>query len=111
MMIMREERSTPKAVAFEVLLPEQSKNANIPEIAKRLEAENSNMTKISLEDIQMKLQKAEEKRRMSFNQSNSPGFEERLNRVQERKRSLEQNAIDHLNKKVEKDLTLAEQKR
>lgn len=109
--MLREERSTPKAVSFEVLLPEQSKATPIPEIAKRLEAESSNLPKISLEDIQQKLQKAEEKRRMSLNQSNSPQFEERRNRVQQRKRSLEQSALDQLNKKIENDLVQAEQKR
>lgn len=47
-MMLREEKSKPQAVAFEVLLPEQSANKHIPEIAKRLEAESA-QPKISME--------------------------------------------------------------
>lgn len=41
-MMLREEKSTSKAIAFEVLLPEKNNNIEIPEIAKRLESSQLN---------------------------------------------------------------------
>lgn len=111
-MMLKEERSTPHAVAFEILLPEQANsNKQLPEVAKRLEAESLKTHNVSLDDIQQKLQKAEEKRKLSFNQGNSPKFEERRNKALERKKSLEQEKEKHLMQDVERDLQKAEQLR
>jgi len=65
---------------------------------------------ITLDKIEEKLHKAEV-RRTSFRQSNSPPFEERREKVLERRASLEKASAEHLQKKVEEELALAEQKR
>ena len=88
MMTMTEEKNTPNAISFVIEMPAATKiHEKVPEIKKRLEAESAAYSPmISLEQIEAKLMKAEEKRRLSLHQQN---FEEKRNKVTERKSSLE----------------------
>lgn len=71
-MMLAEERHTPKAVSFRVILPvDNVKNKDIPEVKKRLELSAKKAAQgpqITIEDISNKLQRAEEKRKASLNQ-------------------------------------------
>lgn len=108
-MMMKEEKHTPQAVSFEINFAGAKHHFEDPQVKKRLEA-GSNAEPITLDKIEEKLHKAEE-RRASFKHSNSPPFEERREKVLERRASLEKACVDHLQKKVEEELALAEQKR
>lgn len=65
-MMLAEERHTPKAVSFRVILPADNiKNKEIPEVKKRLELSAQKAAQgpqITIEDISNKLQRAEELR-------------------------------------------------
>ena len=105
MMTMTEEKHTPNAISFVIEMPAADK---VPEIKKRLEAESAAYSPmISLEQIEAKLMKAEEKRRLSLHQQN---FEEKRNKVTERKSSLEQATLEH-NTKITSTLSQAEKNR
>jgi hypothetical protein len=106
MMTMTEERHTPNAISFVIEMP--TKVTEVPEIKKRLEEESAAYAPmISLEQIEAKLMKAGEKRRLSLHQNS---FEEKRNKVTERKSSLEQAALEH-NTKIETTLSQAEKNR
>lgn len=62
----------------------------------------------SLEDIQLKLQKAEQKRKQTFKGTN---IVNKINQVQERKSRLEQNILDQKREKVYSKLETAEKLR
>ena len=105
---MTEEKHTPNAISFIIEMPAKMTEKE-PEIKKRLEAESAAFApQVSLESIQAKLNKAELKRRASLHQMKDSA--EKLNKVHERKASLEQAAMEH-NTKLESTLTHAEQKR
>ena len=105
-MTMTEERHTPNAISFVIEMP--SKATEVPEIKKRLEMESAaSAPMISLEQIEAKLMKAGEKRRLSLHQQS---FEEKRNKVTERKASLEQATLEH-NTKIETTLSRAEKNR
>ena len=100
-----------KPVAFEVELPRTHKLEN-PEIKKRLEAEQAAYgPQITLEDIQAKLKKAEEKRRETLSNQFARLDKKRVYKVTERKRSLDQQKEQELKGKSTTHLTQAEQKR
>ena len=109
MMTMTEEKHTPNAISFVIEMPAATKiNEKEVEIKKRLEAESAAYSPmISLEQIEAKLMKAEEKRRLSLHQQN---FEEKRTKVTERKSSLEQAALEH-NSKIGATLSQAEKNR
>ena len=92
--MMTEEKHTPQAVSFEINFLENKPQAEEPQIKKRLEME-SVPEPITLELIEEKLQKAEV-RRTSLRQTNSPPFEERREKVLERRASLEKATAEHL---------------
>lgn len=98
-----------KPIAFEVELPKTNKIEN-PEIKKRLEADAQAATgpQITLEKIQQKLKKAEEKRRFTLSNPTSRLDRKRVYKVSERKRSLDQQKEEELKGKAQSHLTLAE---
>jgi hypothetical protein len=107
MMTMTEEKHTPNAISFVIEMP-ATKMTEMPEIKKRLEDESAAYAPtISLEQIEAKLMKAGEKRRLSLHQQS---FEEKRNKVTERKSSLEQAALEH-NTRIESTLSQAEKNR
>ena len=97
-------------VAFEVELP---KTTESPMIKKRLEADAQPApgTQITLEKIQQKLQKADERRRLNLTNPTSRLDKKRVYKVSERKRSLDEQKEQELKGTFEKTLTLAEEKR
>lgn len=107
MMSMIEEKHTPNAISFVIEMP-PTKVAE-PEIKKRLEDQSAAYAPmVTLEQIQAKLEKAEVKRRASLHQTQS--FEEKRTRVNERKSSLEQAALEQ-GTKIETTLSQAEKNR
>lgn len=67
MMTMTEEKHTPNAISFVIGMPANTAEVE-PEIKKRLEAESAAFApQTSLEAINAKLEKAESKRKLSFN--------------------------------------------
>lgn len=66
-MTMTEERHTPNAISFVIEMPAGAKATEVPEIKKRLEEESA-APMITLEQIEAKLTKAGEKRRLSLHQ-------------------------------------------
>lgn len=78
------EKETPNAVSFVVEMPAtNSLTGKDLQIKQRLEAESAAFTtQTSLEQINAKLEKAETRRKMSFNNLNS---EEKRHRVLQRK--------------------------
>jgi hypothetical protein len=93
-------------------LPLNKANINEPDIKKKLEASKAALSpSLTLDKIEDKLKRAEEKRKMSLNHTNSPPFEERRQKVIGRKSSFEQRAVEHLQNKVQRDLDLASQNR
>jgi hypothetical protein len=97
-------------VAFEVELP---KTTESPLIKKRLEAESQAApgSAITLEKIQEKLQKADEKRRLNLTNPTSRLDKKRVYKVSERKRSIDEQKEQSLKQTVEKTFTLAQEKR
>jgi hypothetical protein len=110
MMTLIEEKHTPNAISFVVEMPAgPSMQEKVPEVKKRLEEQSvAQSPLISLEQIQAKLEKATEKRRLSLHRPQS--FEEKLNKITERKSSLEKIALEH-NTKFETTLHRAEENR
>jgi hypothetical protein len=104
-MLMTQERETPNAVSFIIELPSTTTTAE-PEIKKRLENAPFG-TQVSLEQINAKLEKAEEKRKLALTHQNS---DEKAKRVFERKSTLEKAAFEK-NSQFESNLTIAEQRR
>ena len=102
---MTQERETPNAVSFVVEIP-TSHSTSVPEVKKRLENAPS-QPQVSLEQINAKLEKAEEKRKNLLTHQNS---DEKVKRVFERKQTLEKAALD-TNTEIESKLTIAEQRR
>lgn len=88
--LLKEEKHTNNAISFEVTL-DHSKQAEEPEIKKRLENSHES-SPITMEQIQEKLQKAEERRRMQLKSENLT----RRNRTTERKASLDQSQAQKL---------------
>ena len=108
MTTLTEVKHTPNAISFVVEMPATKMAGEVPEIKKRLEAESAAFApQTSLEQINAKLEKAEEKRRLSLHQQTS---EEKRKRVYLRKTSLEQAALEK-NTTYETTLSMAEQKR
>jgi hypothetical protein len=109
MMMMTEEKHTPNAVSFVIEMPATKVQEKSPEIKKRLEDQSAaHAPMISLEQIQAKLEKAELLRRASMHMPQS--FEMKRSRVNERKSSLEQAALEH-NTRIESTLSRAEKNR
>src|SRR6187397_2571400 len=109
MMTMTEEKQTPNAISFIIEMPAGTTTTEVPEIKKRLEAESAAFAPTtSLEQINAKLEKAENKRKLSL--THNQGSEEKIKKVLQRKSTLEQAALEE-NTKFEENLTLAEQKR
>lgn len=67
MMTMTQDKQTPNAIAFTIEMPVTKVAERTPEIKKRLE-EQSAPPMLSLEQIEAKLMKAGEKRRLSLHQ-------------------------------------------
>lgn len=117
--LLKEEKATPHSIAFKVLdapsAEYTSAGETSPEIKKRLEAyASSEESNLSLEDIAMKLKRADEKRRQALlNRGGavSPRIaEERRRRAKERKQALDESQKSHLKEQNERD-NLAEEKR
>ena len=107
-MLLQEERHNKNSVAFRVEIAQSNKAAQAPEIKKRLEAEaNQPSLSITIEQINLKLQKAEEKRKLSLRHPSNLRGEA----VRERKGSLDQARNETLKLKVEAELLQAEQTR
>jgi hypothetical protein len=109
-MSIKEEKQIPNAVAFEIELDSKPLNED-PQIKKKLEAAAEASVTITFEQIQEKLQRAEEKRKQNMK---GDVFIERKSRANERKLSLEQEKqLETQNKiaKVERDRSNAEMKR
>lgn len=100
-----------KPVAFEVEIPKFT--TEVPEIKKRLEADAkaAQGPSITLEQIQHKLKKAEEKRRVTLANPSTRIDKKRVYKVSERKRSLDEWKEQQLKKKSTTHLTEAEKKR
>lgn len=109
MISMTEEKSTANSIAFVVDINADAKlSTEEPEVKKRLEEQSANAgAEISLEQINEKLEKAEEKR-LSFHQHKND--DEKRNKVAERKSSLEKQALEH-NTKIEAALSRADDNR
>lgn len=108
-MMMTEERHTPNAISFVIEIPVTKIQEKNPEIKKRLEDQSAAVAPmISLEQIQAKLNKAEEKRRASLHMPQN--FEVKMIKVNERKSSLEKAALEH-STKIESTLSKAEKNR
>ena len=89
-MLLKEEKHTSQSVAFAIEIPYISKvNAESPFIKKKLEAELSSHTQptLTLEQINEKLKRAEEKRKNMMRSCQERG--NHINRVNERKASIE----------------------
>ena len=110
-MMLKEERHTPHAVAFKVNFIDVKNIANQeePEIKKKLESYAAQGPALTLELIQEKLHKAEEKRKLSQPQP-SPKYQERRLAAIEKKKTLDQENAKH-RAKVERDLSEAHEKR
>jgi hypothetical protein len=72
-MMLKEERHTPKAISFRIEIPDLQGQKNQlnpnPEVKKRLELSAQKAAQgpsITMDDINHKLQKAEEKRKLSL---------------------------------------------
>lgn len=103
--MLAEERHTPKAVSFRVLLPGANNTQGTtthlkePEVKKRLELSAQKAAQgpqITIEDISNKLQRAEEKRKLSQTQHISPKVEERRLNAWENKKYYEKQQMEHL---------------
>lgn len=93
-MMLAEERHTPKAVSFRVILPtDNTKMKENPKVKKRLEQSAQKAAQgpqITIEDISNKLQRAEEKRKITLNQHQpSPRIEQRRLNAWENKKYYE----------------------
>lgn len=100
-----------KPVAFEVALPKTT--TDVPMIKKRLEADAkaAQGPSITLEMIQGKLKKAEEKRRATLTNPCTRIDKKRIYKVSERKRSLDEWKEQQLKGKSMTNLSEAEKKR
>jgi DNA repair exonuclease SbcCD ATPase subunit len=107
-LLIKDEKHTANAVAYAIELTHPAKVGEEPEIKKRLEAEVQ--PSITIEQIQEKLQRAEEKRNLK-KKAMTEEIENKLTRVNERKASLEQAHAERIQIKVERDNSNAEQKR
>jgi hypothetical protein len=109
MMMMTEEKHTPNAVAFVIEMPNTgSPSEKDLSVKQRLEAESAAFApQTSLEMINAKLEKAEEKRKMSMQNHSS---EEKRKRVIQRKMTLEEAALEK-KEDFESHLSMAEKKR
>ena len=104
-----EEKKTENSVSFVVDVSAGGSVQAEPEVKKRLEEQSQiEPPAVSLEQIEAKLEKAEEKRRASLHKPH--GFDEKLTKVLERKSSLEKQALEH-NTKIEASLHKAEENR
>lgn len=112
-MMLAEERHTPKAVSFRVILPD-TQLTKVPEIKKRLELSAKKAAQgpqITIEDISSKLQRAEEKRKASLTQHISPRVEQRRLNAWENKKYYEKQQMEHLRQKFEEVLPKAAENR
>eukprot|EP00347_Sterkiella_histriomuscorum_P008483 403344922 len=113
-MMLTEERHTPKAVSFRVQLPGANLSTKNPEVKKRLELSAQKAAQgpqITIEDISNKLQRAEEKRKLSQTQHISPQAELRRLNAWENKKYYEKQQQEHLRQKFEEVLPTAAEKR
>ena len=109
--MLQEEKHTQNAVAFKVDISEMNiaNQETVPEIKKKLESYTKAASEPTLESIQEKLKKAEEKRRIALAVI-SPKVEERRRAALEKK--INQAKENELHKsKVERDLMDANEKR
>lgn len=110
-MMLKEQRHTSSAVAFEVDISDAKQAAGgAPEIKKKLESYSKAAQGPTLESISEKLKRAEEKRKLSLMSQNSPRIMERRQRAMEKKRESDAQ-LKHLQQKVERDLSEASEKR
>lgn len=100
-----------KPVAFEVEIPKTT--TEVPEVKKRLEADAkaAQGPSITLAQIEYKLKKAEEKRRVTLTNPSTRIDKKRVYKVSERKRSLDEWKEQQLKGKSISNLTEAEKKR
>lgn len=110
-MMLKEERHTPSAVAFAVDISKQVPTLEEPEIKKKLESYTKAAQGPTLESIEEKLRRAEEKRKLSLVNQNSPRVIERRQRVMERKRMSDAKQKQLGIEKLERDLSGAHEKR
>ena len=107
-MLLQEEKHTAQAISFAVNLNNQGKShTEDPEVKKRLEAANSHQN-LTLDQINEKLKKAEEKR---LSCRRTADINDRRSRVNERKAEFENGLVQKLVAKAERDHSNAEQKR
>lgn len=105
-LLIKDEKHTANAVSYAIELSHHA--GEEPQIKKRLEAEVQ--AHITIEQIQEKLQRAEEKRNQR-KKALAEELDNKLSRVNERKASLEQAQAQRIQIKVERDCSNAEQKR
>ena len=114
-MMLKQQRATTHAVAFEVdLTGQRSKSKNSSHIQKKLE-ENAKQAaqgpQITLEQISQKLIRAEQKRKQSLANQISPKVEERRRIIRDKKMSADRTSTEQLKVKIEKTLESATEKR
>jgi uncharacterized coiled-coil protein SlyX len=107
-MMLQEERTSKHAIAFTVLINEGAAPVQMPEIRKRLEASLKKTKTITLEEINQKLQRAEEKRMQSRHQDTTA---KRILIGRERQKSNDQLRIETIQNKVTTELNQASEKR
>ena len=98
--ILKQERPTPKPIAFDIEVHDHSSEVN-PEVKKRLESSSAAQgPQITLEQISAKLKKAEEKRKKNLSTSSGSPIDERRQRVVERKASLTYEKTEKLKSEI-----------
>lgn len=112
-MMLKEEKHTSSAVAFKVDISDAKAAAHKeePQIKKKLESYSKAAQPATLDSIQDKLKRAEEKRKISLLSQNSPKTQERRKQAMEKKRSRDINIKQHVQQKIERDLSDADEKR
>ena len=113
-MMLTQEKQTANSVAFKVELPTKTSiSTEALEVKKRLEADYEKAAKCPLtrDQIEEKLKKAEEKRRVNLNHSLTRFDPKRVDKVNERKASLDQMKERKLQEKVTSQHLTAEEKR
>ncbi|CDW87336.1 UNKNOWN [Stylonychia lemnae] len=115
-MVLQEERHTKEAISYKVKLPPTniSPTQKELEVKKRLELSAKKAAQgpmITIEEISMKLKRAEEKRKISLTNQISPKTEERRLSAWENKKYYEKQQLEHFKDKFEKVLPSAEEKR
>jgi hypothetical protein len=109
--MLQEDRHTANAISFNVDLPRNLTQGDI-QIKKRLEAdaEAARGAQLTIDDIQAKLKKAEQKRQNTLELNSKRLDRKRAIRVNERKASLDEERAKQ-NGKFLKTLSQAEEKR